>query len=53
MKKDLALHEKRDENLQNFEKSFGYRLKKMTGDEEIPMSSANVDEIFLTDANTF
>jgi len=53
MKKDMALHEKRDQNLQNFEKSFGYRLKKMTEDKEIPISSANIDAEFKKDAEIF
>lgn len=49
----MKLHEKRDENLQNFEKSFGDRLKKMTDDSEVPISSANVDEVFKADAEQF
>ena len=53
LKTDMKLHEKRDENLQNFEKSFGYRLKKMTDESEVPISSANVDEVFKADAEQF
>ena len=53
LKKDMKLHEKRDQNLSNFEKSFGYRLKMMTDDREVPISSANVEEIFKNDAEQF
>jgi hypothetical protein len=49
----MKLHEKRDQNLANFEKSFGYRLKKMTDDTEVPITAANVDDVFKTDAEKF
>lgn len=51
LKKDMKPQQKND--IQNFEKSFGYRLKKMTDDQEVPINAANVDELFKTDAQMF
>lgn len=53
LKKDMKITEKRNQKLDSFEKSFGYRLKKMTDDEELPLSAANADELFKQDAMIF
>jgi Leucine-rich repeat (LRR) protein len=52
LKKDMMKTKEKNE-LQNFEKSFGYRLKKMTDDQEVPINAANVDELFKSDAEMF
>jgi hypothetical protein len=41
------------EQLSSFEKSFGYRLKKMTDDSEMFINAPNVDEEFKADAANF
>ena len=53
MKKDMKITEKRNQKLDSFEKSFGYRLKKMTDDEELPLSAYNADQVFKKDAEVF
>jgi len=53
LKKDMKITEKRNQKLDSFEKSFGYRLKKMTDDEELLLSAANADELFKQDAMIF
>jgi len=53
LKKDMKITEKRNQKLESFEKSFGYRLKKMTDDEELPLNAANADELFKQDALIF
>ena len=53
LKKDMKITEKRNQKIDSFEKSFGYRLKKMTDDEELPLSAANAEELFKQDAMIF
>jgi hypothetical protein len=53
LKKDMKITENRNQKLDSFEKSFGYRLKKMTDDEELPFSAYNADQVFKKDAEVF
>lgn len=43
LKKDMKATVERDQSLASFEKSFGYRLKKMNDDEELAFSASNAD----------